>query len=178
MRINGDIRKVEIIDADGHPVSEGTYGSVVVTDLENTSFPMIRYQLGDRSALKPRTRDTSHPYPLMESVQGRVSERILSRSGATLTGEFLTTIFDDYADEIRQFKIHQYSDYSVMVSVVPRAQGEKLETILGKVKNTLRMKLGCGAEVDTELLSKIEHDRGKLRFITTDFKEGNCTLRH
>ena len=39
---------VEIVDRNGHPVTEGEVGDILVTDLLNYGMPLIRYRIGDR----------------------------------------------------------------------------------------------------------------------------------
>ena len=52
LHVFSDIRRIEIVDDDGRPVPPGAPGSVVVTDLRNRAFPIIRYRQGDVASWK------------------------------------------------------------------------------------------------------------------------------
>ncbi|HYO56257.1 phenylacetate--CoA ligase family protein [Archangium sp.] len=42
-----DFNHVEIVDADGGPVGPGEAGRIILTSLYRTSFPLVRYDIGD-----------------------------------------------------------------------------------------------------------------------------------
>jgi len=75
--------------------------------------------------------------PLMDKVRGRTSDLIRLPNGKSLSGEYMTTIFDDFPEAIRQFRVHQLADYSLNIWVVPNSDCQNLEAILNKVKEKL-----------------------------------------
>ena len=58
MHINWEYRHVEIVDTQGKCIPDGTVGDILVTDMQNTIFPFIRYELGDRGQMLPPERQT------------------------------------------------------------------------------------------------------------------------
>ena len=52
LHIFSDVRRVEVLDDAGTPVPAGEVGNLVVTDLRNRVFPMIRYRTGDKGSLR------------------------------------------------------------------------------------------------------------------------------
>ena len=169
LRVFNDIRRVESLDENGRSVM-GKEGRLHVTDLENHSFPLIRYENGDCAATIIRPVGCPHPYSLMTPVKGRVSESIRTPNGTILTGEYLTTIFDDKPEPIKQFRVHQFSDYDIEVQVVARREASEIAEQLKSVKHVLEEKLKKECAVQIRTVERIQHDRGKLRFITTDVK--------
>lgn len=172
LRVFGDLRHLEVVDSNGKGLPCEREGNVIVTDLENTVFPLIRYENGDRTALMRRPEECLHPYPLIYGVKGRQSERVVLPSGTILTGEYLTTIFDDFVDSIRQFRVHQTDCGSIEVFVVSR-DGKDISSILETVSIVLRSKCGEDASIKMSQVEEIGHDRGKLRFITSDYRVKN-----
>ena len=54
----------EVVDADNRPVPPGTAGAkVLVTNLENRTLPLIRYELADRVTLSPDPNPSRAPVP-------------------------------------------------------------------------------------------------------------------
>lgn len=75
---------VEILDPAGRPCAIGQPGRVVVTGLVRQTMPLIRFDLGDVAAWKPRTCDCgSFPY-VLDAIHGRIEDQIRTRDGAAV----------------------------------------------------------------------------------------------
>jgi phenylacetate-CoA ligase len=114
-----DIRHVEAVGYDCRPTSGGEHGDLVVTDLTNYAFPLLRYRIGDRGRIMEQSCSCGRPFPLMDYVTGRVSDQIRLPDGTSVPGEFWTTIFDDWPAEIKGFEVHQSRDYAITVRYEP-----------------------------------------------------------
>ena len=57
---------------------------IVITDLTNRVFPLIRYRLGDRGALLEERCACGNPLPRMMPPDGRTTDLIRLPSGAVL----------------------------------------------------------------------------------------------
>ena len=101
------------------PCSLGQRGDITVTDLENYVFPLIRYRIGDRGCALSYQCSCGVNLPLMDSVKGRTTDNLPLPDGSVLSGEYLTTIFDDFPDAVHAFSVHQKKDFSIVVSYVP-----------------------------------------------------------
>lgn len=92
---------VECVDADGNPVKEGEIGELLLTDLRNPKFPIIRYQIGDFARL-------GHS----PCVCGRVETRIVDLLGRTntvfVTAEGKTVVPGTLNRDLRALPIRQY----------------------------------------------------------------------
>lgn len=99
--------------------SETDFGPVLVTDLNNFAFPMIRYQLGDEIGLK---KDKTHVYngQIIEKLIGRSSDVIRLENGRTLTGPGFTVIFRDLP--VKAYKIYKSDTLVINIDIV-KAEG-------------------------------------------------------
>ena len=74
--LNVDLAILEVVDESGRPVPDGVPGSkVLITNLYNRVQPFIRYEVGDVVAMSPRRCPCGSPFPLIQSVAGRASDR-------------------------------------------------------------------------------------------------------
>ncbi len=76
LHINSDWYLLEPVDADRRPVPPGVQSeSVLVTNLANHIQPIIRYDLGDRVMLQPRSCACGSPFPVV-AVEGRTNDQL------------------------------------------------------------------------------------------------------
>lgn len=179
LHVFSDARHVEIVDADGRPCPANTEGQVIVTDLENKVFPLIRYQNDDYAALWDVGCDCGVNLPLMSPIKGRVTDRVILPDGSSISGEFLTTIFDDYPDLVQAFQILQHADMSLKLRVVLDITTQENEKSLTRIADSLRQKTGGQVPVTVERLDAIPHNRGKLQYVISQVTStSNATLLH
>lgn len=167
--IDCDYRHVDIVNQNNEAVAIGVEGDILLTDLENHVFPLIKYRVGDRSMLVDANHSKS-PFPMMAPVKGRTSDFIITPRGIVVTGEYLTTIFDEYTDYILQFQVHQWQNYTVELKVVVRNQDMQTNERIEKVINILRNKTNSEIDVKYTFVDSIPNDRGKIRYIKSDVK--------
>jgi phenylacetate-CoA ligase len=164
-----DVRKVEVLGQDGRQVAPGSYGEVVATDLTNRVFPLVRYRLGDRTTTIDGTCECGVTLPRIAPIGGRVSENLRLPDGQVVAGEGLAPTFNATPYAVRQFQIHQGSDYSVTLRCVPGPSPtarEDIDRVVGRLRSILNDKV----PVRLEIVDKIPHDGGKVRYITSDVK--------
>jgi phenylacetate-CoA ligase len=84
------------------------------------------------------------------------------------SGEYLTTIFDDYPDAVVAFQVHQAQDYSITIRVVPNRKFQKSTEVIEQVRKKISLK-ACGqVNVTVKLVDNILSDRGKTRYVISD----------
>ncbi len=164
-----DCRRFEFVDSSGKNVSNGDYGDIVITDLENFAFPLIRYANGDRGRRLNNKCSCGCNLPLMDKVKGRVSETFQLPSGARINGEFLTTLFDNTPDAIKQFQVHQLKDASIVIRVVPNHGYLNLEGIMEAVRQNLSQKICNEVPISVEYVDDIPLRLGKMNFIVSEY---------
>lgn len=168
LHIFHDARLIEFVDDTGRSRPIGQSGRVLITNLENYLFPIIRYENGDMGRALVGTCPCGRNLPLMGPVTGRTTDVIRLPGGACIAGDYLTTIFDNHPGVIKAFQVRQGSDYSIRVIYVPDSSGRVLTEALEKVRLELMRNTASKVSISFESVTRIPHDRGKLRFVLTD----------
>jgi phenylacetate-coenzyme A ligase PaaK-like adenylate-forming protein len=78
---------VEIVDENDRPVPPGTAGAkVLVTNLENRTLPLIRYELADRVTESPDPNPAGRPFRHLARIDGRTADTLTfpARAGGTV----------------------------------------------------------------------------------------------
>ena len=156
LKVNTEHVFIEFVDETNHAVDAGKYGRTLITNLEDTVFPLIRYENGDRG----RWLD----YPFIDEVKGRESESFVLPSGRIINGEFLTTIFDSDPKLVHGFRVVQHKDLSITIEYVPAAEESRIRRVLDPFASLVRDEVN----VTFKQVESIGHDGGKLRFVTRE----------
>ncbi len=168
LHIHYDAVHLEFVDDNNKPVPCGEMGRILVTDLENFSFPLIRYENGDTGRALPGKCDCGINLPIMDAVAGRQSDILILPDGSTINGEYLTTIFDDFPEAIRQFQVKQDIDYNIMINYIPNPTFAEFDSVIKRIEKDFIAKVKSKVGVTFRPVDKIENDRGKTRFIISE----------
>jgi phenylacetate-CoA ligase len=106
LHVNADSVLVEVI-RDGRPAPPGTPGSLVVTDLSNFAMPLVRYLIGDVGVLADRSCPCGRAFPLLESIEGREADYVVTADGRLISGISLTENFAVLVPGVAQLQIIQ-----------------------------------------------------------------------
>jgi len=111
---------VELIGRDGRPVERpGEAGEVVATNLTNFVCPLIRYRTMDVAVLGEGPCSCGRNYPLLEKVEGRVQDFIVTGKGELLPG-ITMNIDTDAFDNVKQFQFYQEKVGEVILNIVKK----------------------------------------------------------
>ncbi len=165
-----DTRRIEFIDNNNSPSKPGTEGRIVITNLEAFYFPIIRYVVGDFGTEILGECDCGVKLPLMKKVTGRVTETINLPDGTSVSGDFLTTIFDDFPDAVKQFQVHQQKNGAILIRLVPAFEDKELNAILEKIIKKFQTTFNNQVKIEFVKVDSIPHIRGKLVYIISDYK--------
>lgn len=166
LHIFSDVRRIEVVDADGRPAPPGEEGDLVITDLRNRVFPMLRYRNGDRGILRERSCPCGRSLPLMEPPQGRTIDVLHLPSGASLAHR-LTALFSAHPESVRLFQIHQQADASLTIRVVP-GPGERSRRHVEDAVEDLRTRIRHEVPVRIEYVESLPYTGGKTKYILSD----------
>lgn len=164
LHVNVEHVHVEFVDGANRPVPAGEYGRTLLTNLEDTVFPVIRYENGDRGRWLTEPCSCGRTLPCIDSVKGRESESFVLPDGGTINGEYLTTIFDAAPELVRGFRVVQHPDLSITVEYVPAGDDAPVLAVLREFEGRLH----AGVPVDFRHVDEIPQDRGKLRFVVRE----------
>lgn len=102
---------VEILDAAGRPVPDGTRGEIVVTVDENPYLPLLRYRTGDHASLRRDARGT-----VLLGLEGRTPVQLLDAAGRWRPSIDATQILQ--AAGLRAWSLHQHADARLTLRAV------------------------------------------------------------
>jgi len=151
---------VEVVDAAGTPVPDGTEGDVVITDLTNFGMPFIRYANGDRAVMATATCTCGRGLPMLSAVTGRRLDILVTPEGGQLPGEFFPHILKE-RPTVQRFQVIQELPDAVTVRLVAPGWSEADTTWLrGEVAatsgSTLRLEIEQVAEIPLTGAGKLQ----------------------
>lgn len=161
-----DLRLIEAVDERGRRLPPGEVGDLVVTDLANRVFPLIRYRLGDRGAMVEAPCPCGVTLPLMAQPEGRSTDILRLPSGKSI-GHRLMGMFGKHPDSVRLFQIHQRSDYSIVVRVVLGEGHDSARHVEAAVEE-LRQRIDHEVPITTEQVDRLPFTGGKVKYVLSD----------
>lgn len=157
LHVNADSVFVEIENANSNT------GNLLVTDLSNLAMPLIRYRIGDVATLSNRVCDCGRGLPLIESVEGREADFVVTPSGRLISGISLTENFALHIRGAAQVQVIQETVHHLRIRLVPdeKFNSESERQIANLVNETF----GNGVRHDVERVHSIPQEpSGKYRF--------------
>jgi phenylacetate-CoA ligase len=153
------------------PKTEGVCGQIAVTHLRKTSFPMIRYALGDVVHLVNEACPCGRTLPIIRSVVGRVSDIITTPDGRVVHSEVFDYIMREFASPgnpaVTGFRAIQKESTVFEVLVVP-GSAYRPETAEGIAREVASV-FGKGSRVSVREVDAIPPDpSGKIRFFLSE----------
>ena len=176
LHVNADGIHVEVLRPDGSPAAAGEVGAVVVTDLANRAMPILRYRVGDLAVASQRRCPCGRGLPLLERVDGRIADYVVTPAGKLISGISLTENFAMLVPGVAQFQIVQEAVDRFRFRIVRGpgygpASAERIESLVAE-------RFGPGVAYECEFLEHIPREAsGKYRFCISQV--GNpyhCTL--
>ncbi|MCI0699461.1 MAG: phenylacetate--CoA ligase family protein [Planctomycetia bacterium] len=136
---------------------------LLVTDLCNRGMPLIRYQVGDVVVPANRLCKCGRGLPMIERVEGREADYVLTPAGRLISGISLTENFALLIPGTAQVQIVQESITQLRIRLV--ADDEFGDTSRRKIAELVRDTFGESVTHDVELVDAIPQEpSGKYRF--------------
>lgn len=162
---------VEILK-NGRPARPGELGEVVITDLNNFSFPLVRYRIGDLAIAVDKNKPCECGRGLSQigEIQGRTQALVYCANGRWLPGTFFAHFFKDYEHLVRYFQVIQEEKNAFLLKIVKGSawnlgDWEDLVTSLREFVGQTRIEIDYVHEIPlivtgkrTPVLSKIKLD--------------------
>jgi phenylacetate-CoA ligase len=164
MHVNAEALLLEIVSDASVPASAG---KIVVTDLLNYNMPLIRYEIGDVGRWSERSEcPCGRGLPLLDDVQGRITDFLLLQGGQRISGPALTLTVADMPD-VRQIQFLQKSLQAIILRVVPgKNYGPHTEE---ELRRRLNLYLKGLTSLHVETVERITSERsGKYRFVINE----------
>jgi phenylacetate-CoA ligase len=169
MHILADAVVVEVVDNAGVPVPLGEVGQIVVTDLYSEEAPFLRYVTGDVGAISKRACMCGRALPLLERIDGRSNDCIITPDGRAMHGQSLVGLIMEI-EGIERFRIYQKRPDCFHVQIVRNEhyRPESEERIRKSWSDRLRTRLEIGFEYPDSLPNERS---GKFRHIISQISE-------
>ncbi len=159
----------EILGDDNNEVAEGETGELVGTSFWSMATPFIRYRtmdLAQKGGLS--CPECGRQYRLLDSIQGRLQELIVTKSGRYISMTAIN-MHSDVFDNVKQFQFHQKEAGKVTFNIVRKPTYGEGDT--KKIHSELMKKLGSDMELDIRFVDAIEVPKsGKFRFLIQELQ--------
>lgn len=160
LHINEDSLYAEVLH--DRPGCEGE-GSLVLTDLTNVAMPLIRYKVGDVVAKSGRRCACGRGLSLIDRVEGREADYVLTPAGKLISGISLTENFALHIRGTAQVQIEQESERFLRLRIVP--DDDFGSDSHWQIETLVRDMFGPEMEYDVDLVESIPQEpSGKYRF--------------
>lgn len=135
---------------------DGGEGDVIITDLDNLAFPIIRYRLGDFASIDRRNCECGRNWELLRALIGRTSDRFIIRpDGSSTHAVVLAHIVEDINRDstlIQSFRVDQVSEREVHF-FVELASADNRKAIKQRLKDEFSERVSTEIEVSVRFES-------------------------
>ncbi|MFQ6083733.1 MAG: phenylacetate--CoA ligase family protein [Candidatus Aminicenantia bacterium] len=175
MHITSENIYIEVVDEDNVP-REPTYeGKIIVTSLRNFGFPIIRYELGDVVVLSERECTCGIRLPLLEKINGRTSDFVLTNAGKKIHSEFFSYLNRELITRgyiLREFKIVQKKKNELIVFLLKNENLDKQVEYF--ISDMIKKHIDSSMAVKFEYIEKIDLEKsGKKRYFVNEISQFN-----
>jgi phenylacetate-CoA ligase len=166
MHISEENMYVEIVN-NTIQSTEGEPGEIVVTELNNFAFPLIRYRTGDFGIISRTPCPCGKTLHILKEIQGRAYDFLKNKNGKKFHSEILMYLFESLHQKgscINQFQVIQNKlDYFTVRIVKGINFDDNLEML---ITSKIREQIESDAIVDFEYVDNIDREKsGKMRVI-------------
>ncbi|SES77303.1 phenylacetate-CoA ligase [Methanococcoides vulcani] len=138
-------------------------GEIVSTGLNNYGMPLIRYKTGDVTRLKEGECECGRSLPLMEAVETKLEDMIMTPEGNVLSSSVMTHPFKPLVN-IERSQIIQESIDRIIIKIVKRPEYSEKDSEL--LLNEFRSRVGPNMGINLEFVDEISRTKaGKYRWI-------------
>lgn len=149
------------------PAEEGELGRIVITDMYNKAFPMIRSDTGDAARLVHKKGE----FPVLADVVGRRIDLILDTKGNFISPHGITYAMWGVEGDILQWQFAQEGQKQYRVLYCSENQKESREGVIKKIP-ALKKVLGEDAVIEIEQVENIPVlASGKRKMIVQKWKK-------
>jgi phenylacetate-coenzyme A ligase PaaK-like adenylate-forming protein len=153
----------EVTDDEGRPRERGQPGHLVLTGLHNYAMPLLRYRLGDVSALLERHCSCERTLPLMHPVTTKAEDIVVTPEGRFISSSVLTHPFKPMTN-ILASQIVQESLDRLVIRIVRRPTYTDRDSRI--LIEEFAKRVGSGIRIQIEFVESIPRSpTGKLRWV-------------
>ena len=155
----------EYLDDNNQPCKYDENANIIVTNLNNYIFPLIRYKIGDQCIPTQQNCTCGINYPLVSEITGRKSDAIITPKNDEISLNSFTAVMKYYMDYIIQYQLIYYENTkSLNIKIIPKKT--IIPTIINEIKDKISKLTDFSMEIKIELVEDIPFDEnGKTRLL-------------
>lgn len=166
---------IEIVDVNGNPCPPGKIGRILVTCLHSHAFPLIRYAIGDMAALNGNRCDCGRPFPLLEKLEGRRIEFLLSNDGGFVSPVYIRHLIGVVHNPgyIKRFQLIQngLEEYDLLLEIEKETSDVSLKENFSVIIRDLKAVLGDKSRINLRRVSELmPTESGKFLYTINKLK--------
>lgn len=166
MHVRDEDLIVEILREDGTSCNYDEEGEIVLTDLTNHAFPLIRYRIGDTGILHKNMCSCGRQLSTMNIKSGRVTDFLITPLNRKVSGVAVLGYICSDLDGISKVQFHQKDRKRVNIKILPN---DRFNTNILKTINERIIRFLDNIEADIEVVNKLEQTiNGKYRMVISD----------
>jgi len=165
--INSEAMIVEVLKDKNNVYDE--MGDIVITDLWNSSFPLIRYSIGDVGSITNEKCSCGRGLPILKGVEGRKTD-IFKVNNKIITPKVIIDAFDDLP--LLKFNLNKLNGGKYLINFIPlknQIKEKQLHCMLNKKFSAL---FGEDANLKVKFRETPILKRGKFKMVNNITKEG------
>lgn len=143
---------VEIVDADGAPLTAGARGRIVVTTFENDVMPFIRFETGDQGTISDEQCPCGRTLRTLR-LEGRQIHVLQFPDGRSVSVLDMKAVFDRLPGTIREYQIVRTGPIAFTLRVVA---GETFDAQKAALTDKLVRLIHPDARIEWEVVTHIE----------------------
>ena len=148
----------------------GELGRIVVTDLHNYAFPIIRYDNGDIGMLLPPD-ENSHGYPVLGKLYGRRFDICYTADGHPFTPMMIGRTLKHF-DNVLQWQFIQKDAKKYVLKLILKSSFDSVKDDIDGIIGLLKEVLGNEADILIEIVDDIPVlSSGKRKPVINEWKK-------
>jgi len=145
----------------------GELGRIVITDLFNYSFPMIRYDTGDTGIMVANDK-YSNGYPVIEKIFGRRLDLVFNTSGSVVYPMAIARILKHYSN-IVQWQFIQTDKADYILKLITNSENK---LTIEEIRKELLLLFGEDSNIEFQFINEIPVlASGKRKSVINNYKE-------
>jgi phenylacetate-CoA ligase len=172
--LHAEIGIEEIVDERGDPLPPGRHGRLLGTGLVNRAMPLLRYEVGDVSALRPEPCPCGRGLPLLDPVTTKAEDIVVAPDGRLISSSTLTHPFKPLG-RVEKSQIVQEALDRLLIRIVPRPDYGEEDT--RHLIREMQRRVGSDMRIEVVLVDDIPPGAsGKYRWVISkvplEFRSG------
>ncbi|WP_292486257.1 phenylacetate--CoA ligase family protein [Methanohalobium sp.] len=162
---------VEIIDPDtGEPLPDGERGELAITTLSKEALPLIRYKVGDLTALNSEPCECGRTHPRITRITGRVDDMLVVRGVNVFPGQIEAVLMNipEVGEHFQIIvdRVNEMDMMKVQIEMTDTAFSDRVNDIISlekKVESALKSVLNVSVKVELVEQGSLPRTVGKSK---------------